>query len=279
MRFRRFPPTSPTRRCLEDAAFVPRRMTARWRPLPGFLVIGAQRAGTTSLFQCLGRHPELSAAPIKEVHYFDAHYHRGLDWYRAHFPLGRRGIAGEATPYYLFHPAVPWRVRAALPDVRLIAILRNPVERALSHYRHEVRLGFEDAATSSEAVEFEEARLGGETDRLLTDSRALGYSHNHHSYLSRGEYARQLQAWYEHFPREQLLVMSSERLFADPAGELERVMSFLGVAQCDLGAPPHLNAAPGDPADDALRARLKEHFRPHNRELFELLREDLGWGK
>src|SRR3954447_18625468 len=107
-----------------------RRPTARWRMVPDFLIIGAQRAGTTSLFHYLQRHPSVMQSSIKEVHYFDGSYNRGRRWYLSHFPLRRATsggrITGEATPYYLFHPTVPTRVAVDFPDVKLIAILRDP---------------------------------------------------------------------------------------------------------------------------------------------------------
>ena len=278
MRRRRFPPASAVRGLLGDLALLPRLWTAVRRPLPDFLVIGAQRAGTTSLFRCLQRHPQIQGAPIKEVHYFDAHEEHGEDWYRAHFPVRRAGcVVGEATPYYLFHPRCPGAVHGMVPEVRLIAILRNPVDRTVSQFRHEVRLGFEDAIDLAAAIEREPARLAGEEQRLRRDPNYFSETHNHASYLGRGEYARQLRAWYELFPREQLLVLTSERLFSDPAGELARAQEHLGLPVRDLGELPHFNRTRQAGLDADLHARLVEHFRPFNNELYELLGEDLGW--
>src|SRR5215470_4416040 len=137
-----------------------RRTLGRWtssgRMLPTFLIIGAQRCGTTSLFKAIAEHPAVVPPTFhKGVHYFDINYPRGIDWYQGHFPTrfaGRRATAGldvppatgESSPYYLHHPAAPARIAAALPDVKLIALLRDPVERAFSAYKHEVARGFED---------------------------------------------------------------------------------------------------------------------------------------
>ncbi|MGH3138604.1 MAG: sulfotransferase, partial [Gaiellales bacterium] len=138
------------------AAFVGARMVnAGSRPLPDFLIIGAQRCGTTSLYRYLEKHPQvIGAAPSKGVHYFDVHHERSLRWYRAHFPTRRRrdragggAVTGEASPYYVFHPHGPDRVRAAVPNVRLILMLRDPVIRAFSQYQQEYARGFEDAET------------------------------------------------------------------------------------------------------------------------------------
>ena len=140
---------------LKTAVFTYRRMSSGVRPLPDFLVIGAARSGTTSLYRYLERHPAIAAASMKEIHYFSIDHWRGVEWYRAHFPTAMtrkivtwRGDArcqtGEATPYYLFHPLAPERIADALPDIRLVILLRNPIDRAFSHYLHEVALGIEE---------------------------------------------------------------------------------------------------------------------------------------
>src|SRR6266540_2331415 len=123
------------------------RATSGARMLPGFLVIGTKRGGSTSLYEYLIRHPDVAGCLLtKGSHYFDVNFGRGWSWFRAAFPLagGRRTIAGEASPYYMFHPLAPQRIAAALPEVRLIAVLRDPVERAWSHYRYERHRGYED---------------------------------------------------------------------------------------------------------------------------------------
>ena len=116
------------------------RLHDRPGPLPGFLIIGAQKSGTTTLFAMLGTHPQLTRPTDKEVHYFSLHYERGEAWYRRHF---KGEIAFEASPYYIFHPAAPERIRATIPNAKLIAILRDPVQRSISHYFHSVLKGHE----------------------------------------------------------------------------------------------------------------------------------------
>ncbi|MBU0638918.1 MAG: sulfotransferase domain-containing protein, partial [Planctomycetes bacterium] len=144
--------------------------------MPDLLIIGAQKAGTTSLHRYLCRHPNVLGPWSKEVHYFDIQYDKGTTWYRTHFPSwpykclkdirrGRRSLAFETSPYYLFHPCVPERVHKLLPNVKLIAILRDPVGRAYSHYHHELRLGYETLPLE-EALAKEEERLAGEADKI-----------------------------------------------------------------------------------------------------------------
>jgi Sulfotransferase domain len=248
------------------------------RLLPGFLIVGAQKAGTTSLHAYLSEHPSVLSPATKEVHFFDHDFHRGLSWYRAHFERSTRPgrLGGESTPYYLFHPLVPGRVAEALPDCRLIVVLRNPVDRAFSHHNHERALGFEDL-DFERAIAAEPGRLAGEEERLAADGRYRSFAHQHHSYLGRGRYAEQLERWLERFDRDRLLVLSAEDLFAEPARIVSEAQEFLGlapVAAADLSAR---NARAYAPIADDLRARLREEFEPHNRRLYEMVGRDFGW--
>jgi hypothetical protein len=265
-----------------EPGFV-RTLTSAWRPLPDFLVIGAQRSGTTSLYRYLGRHPQIEWARIKEVHYFDRAFARGTGWYRAQFrlSLGRRTwLAGDASPYYMVHPLVPARAAALVPQARLIATLRNPVDRAYSHYQHVVARGHTDLSFE-DALDLERQIAAGELRRLAAEPTYRSRLHEWHSYVGRGQYAEQLERWLEHFPRDRLHVVVSEQLFADPNAILAGVAEFLGV-------PPHVVASPEQlvkrgtypsPMSSATRQRLVEHFRPHNRRLEELLGLDVGWDR
>ena len=165
-----------------------RLATAGARRLPDFLVIGAQRAGSTSLFAQLCAHSGVAAPSHKEIHYLDLQSFRSLRWYRSHFPptaAARGRITGEASPYYLFHPAVPARVAAELPGVLLVALLRDPVPRAYSQYQLSVRDGHEQLGFE-EALRAEPDRLAGEEARLLSDRAYRADAHRHQSYAARG---------------------------------------------------------------------------------------------
>src|SRR6266540_3594706 len=160
-----------------------RQLTSGFRGLPSVLIIGAQRSGTTSLFNYLTQHPDVLPPLGKEIHYFDFHYARGVDYYRGRFPYSHRlrngALTLDATPYYLMHPLVPQRAARLLPDVKLIAVLRNPISRALSHYQHEVR-GGREPLSFVEALDKEAERLAGEEERLREEPGY--YSWNHHRY-------------------------------------------------------------------------------------------------
>ncbi|WP_432478375.1 sulfotransferase domain-containing protein [Nocardioides sp. GXQ0305] len=216
-----------------------RRPTAGLRALPDFLVIGTMRGGSSSLFRWLCAHPDVARPLRKEIEYFNVHHDRGEGWYRQHFPLRARGALGrarhhplqtfEATPCYLFHPEVPRRAAALLPDARLVALLRDPVERAYSHYRHMRQLGFEKLSFP-EAVAAEESRLAPELEHMRQDPGYFSRIHARFSYVSRGRYAEQLERWLAHYPRSQLLVVESRDLYTSPAECLTGITRFLGLS-------------------------------------------------
>ncbi len=259
-----------------------RQMTAPLRGLPSALIIGAQRSGTTSLFNYLVQHPDVREPLGKEIHYFDFHYSRGLSYYRGRFPyshqLRRGALTLDATPYYLAHPLAPERAARLLPQVKLIAVLRNPVDRALSHYQHEVR-GGRETLSFTEAIDQEAERLAGEEERLQNEPDYYSWNHHRYSYVRRGLYMQQLQRWLQYFPRPQLLVLQSEALFRDPPAAMAAVHRFLGLADHRLDRYDdrfqrgnYQRAMP-----EELKTRLTAYFEPHNRELFQWLDEEFDW--
>jgi hypothetical protein len=268
---------APLRRLRADL----HQLTGSLRGLPSVLIIGAQKSGTTSLFNYLVRHPDVLAPFGKEIHYFDLHFDRGVRWYRGHFPYSRRlsdgAITLDASPYYLVHPQVPRRAFALLPEVRLIALLRNPVDRAFSHYQHEVR-GGRESLSFADALDREPERLAGEEERLGSDPGYYSYNHHRYSYTLRGRYVDQLRRWTEHFPRSQLLVIQSERFFRDPAGVTAEVHRFLGLRPHRLERyQPFLQGNYGREMAPELRNRLAAHFAPYNAELFRWLGAEYDW--
>jgi Sulfotransferase domain len=268
----------------------PRLATSRWRTLPDFVIIGGQRCGTTSLYWYLMEHPLCIRAFEKEVHFFDNNYGKGLDWYRANFPMHgyvslveklKRAqlLSGEASPLYMFHPLAPKRVAEHLPQAKLIALLRNPVDRAYSHFQHEVRLGSETLGFE-QALDAEEERLQGERDRILEDQGYPGYNYAHYSYATRGIYIDQLLNWLQYFPREQLKVIRSEDLYAEPERVLPEVQRFLGLPIRQSKNYKTYNKGHYDEGIEARAGKkLGDFFASHNQELYRLLGWDLGWDR
>jgi hypothetical protein len=251
--------------------------------LPDFLIIGAQKGGTTFLYNVLRRHPYFKAAVKKEIHFFDTpKFGRGVDWYRTNFPQGqhwngRRVITGEASPYYLFYPRAARRVAETIPQAKLIALLRNPVDRAYSDYQHKFRQGYETLGFD-EALSLEEDRLRGEKEKILADESYRSINYRRYSYLSRGIYVDQLMEWHTYFDPEQLLILKSEEFFSRPSETVELVVRFLGLPERDVEISGGRN--PGDysePMDSETRRWLKEYYEPHNTRLYEYLNVDFGW--
>ena len=278
---------------LEHSATRRVQKTVRWatahrRCLPDFAIIGVQKGGTTSLHNYLLDHPQIRGGfPKKELHFFDLNHARGQRRYRMSFPTrrsrerlesrcGSRLLIGESTPYYFYHPCVPERMASLLPHLKLILLLRNPVDRAISHYFHSVNKGHEHLEIE-EAFEREEERLLGESERLLNDERYRSFKHRHFSYLSRGRYAEQLERWLRYYPPHQLLVIPSERLFEDARSTANVVFRFLGCSPWASDIYPKFNQQAYRIVADHVRAKLENHFEPHNRRLLDLLRVNFGW--
>lgn len=232
---------------------------------PHFLGLGAQKAGTTSLHCWLAQHPQVFLPDCKELHYFSLHFQRGQVWYRHQFSEAVPGqCCGDITPYYLFHPAAPQRIRAHAPQARLVVLLRDPVERALSGLFHGIRLGFEPLAPL-QALEAEAQRLQGAEEALLA-GLSSHQAHQEQSYLSRSRYELQLARYRQWFPAEQMLILRSEDLFAEQsAAALRRILAFLGLDEEVLPLRlPRANAGLGEveQASPELRHWLRQRLQP-----------------
>jgi hypothetical protein len=248
------------------------------RSLPSFVIIGGMKCGTTSLYQYLVQHPGVEQGFREEVHYFDLNYGRGLPWYRAHFP--RKGkdapMAGDDSPYYLYHPLVPRRVATDLPDAKLIVLLRNPVDRAYSHYNHEHRRGRENLPFE-QALDEEARRLEGEEERMEADGSYISFNHQRYSYMARGRYAEQLTRWFDHIPRERFLVLKSEEMFKDPRSTFDRTLEFLDLPPMTLEGFDVFNPGGYPSMDEKTHKRLEDHFQGPNEDLHRLLGRSFDW--
>jgi len=272
---------------VEAARWRARRATSSLRLRPSFLLIGAQKAGTSSLHDYLAEHPAVLCGVPKEIRYFNRFYVYGEGWYRAHFPLvaraavarrrtGARPAVGEGSASYLFHPLVPERVHTYDPTMKLIPVVRDPVDRAYSHYQMEVRWGRE-TLSFEDALAREERELGAELERLRANPLDTSPSWLNCSYVARGRYAEQLERWLELFPREQLLVLTSDELLADPAEIMLRVADFLELPRWQAERYPLRGVREYSPMPPETRERLARVFEPHNRKLEDLLDRKLEW--
>ena len=274
------------RKSADSIYFEYRKATWHARPLPDFIIIGAQKSGTSSIHDYLMQHPQLFTSPFKkEIHFFDSNVHykktnaheKGENWYRAHFPSHReRGVGSktfDVTPTYLFHPLVPGRIFNLIPGVKLIALLRNPSERAISHYFMNQWKNAEHRPML-EAFQQEQARL--ETVNIEMDYGNEIYGE---SYKLGGHYAEQLERYRRFFPANQMLLLGSEEFFKDPYKSLHRVFDFVGV-DADFKVP---NLTPRNVGRNkteiphAVRRYLDEYFKPYNQALYELTGQNFGW--
>lgn len=259
-------------------AFPFARASAPLRLTPNYVIAGAQRAGTTSLYRYLVQHPDVGKVRLgKGVHYFDTNATAPMNWYKAHFPIdpdriplwdGPRTV-GEGSPYYMFHPAVPSRLKSAFPQIKVIVILRDPVERAHSQWAHESARQYETLGFL-EALEAEEGRLQGEETRLVAELGATSFSHQHHSYAARGQYATQVQRLWDTFGQDHVLVLSATSMFADPHTAYSQTLDFLGLRKHTAKYDVH-NARSYPPIDAPALGFLNHNLGDSNERLVTML--------
>lgn len=276
---------STARRVLRAGYTAVSEVTADVRMRPGFIIAGAQRCGTTSLFRMLAKHPDVRPPALtKGIHYFDTaeRYERGARFYGAHFPLAigsrarGRKVTGEASPYYIFHPLAAQRITQELPDARVIVLLRDPVERAFSAHKQETWRGFETLAFE-EALDAEPERLAGEEDRIIADPTYQSFAHQHHAYVGRGRYGPQLRRMADAIGRKNLLILDADRFFGDPRAQWAAVLEHIGVRPMPLDAAVKANARPSSPMAEPTRARLREEFDESDQDLTEFLGHPPSW--
>lgn len=264
-----------------------RRYAGLTRVLPDFLIVGAQKAGTTSLYHYLKQHPQIVSASHKEVHFFDYNFHKGSLLYKSYFPreleieqrkaqLNKKVITGETSPYYLFHPLAPYRIAKLLPEVKIIILLRDPAVRTYSHYQHEVRKGRESLAFE-EALEQEEKRLQGEVEKIVSNRKYCSYNHTCFSYVSRSLYLAQVKVYYKLFKQDNILILSSENFFSNTQQVYEKILDFLGLETASLGNKKAKNVGIYNKSAIPLEKQLRAYFQPHNQKLYEYLQRDFNW--
>ncbi len=265
--------------------------TGPLRTTPDLLIVGGQRCGTSSLYKWLGRHPNVAPSLRKEIEYFSIDYAKGERWYRAHFPLAvRRIVAGwlkrpfvtfEATPDYLFDPRAPQRAHDLVPDAKIIILLREPADRAISHYHHNERLGHEPLDLET-ALRSESERIAGEMERTLAEPDYRAVELRRFSYAGRSRYAEQIARWTERYPADQVLILKSEDLFGDTEATFARILEFLGLPAWQ---PPefrnysYINSLAGTytAPEPAIAEFLAGELGDANAELVRMLGEEFTW--
>lgn len=246
------------------------------KPLnPSFIIIGVQKGGTTSLYRYLQKHPQILPAIKKEIHFWNHHYKRGLDWYLSHFPSLKDSsnfLTGEATPNYIENEEVPGRIFEAFPQMKLIILLRNPIERTVSQYYHWVRLGLEDRSLA-EAISEELELLGTDPETSIDPN----YWQQTHKYIWRGIYVAFLRKWMMYFPSENFLILKSEDLYERPQIILKNVLEFLDLPDFVIDEFKPYNQGYYQPVPPDIRAQLRSFFDSQNKNLEDFLGRKFNW--
>lgn len=249
--------------------FVAGRVLAKvtwWaRPLPDVVMIGAIRGGSTALYANLLQHPDVKGPFRKELHYLNTRWARGERWYRAQFPMvigSRSWQAIEATPAYLAFPDAPARMRETQPDVRLLLTLRDPVDRAVSHWKFRTQRSHETRSL----------------DEVVADEATVTDGDISTQILTHGHYAAHLERWFEVFDQDRFLIVDAADLFTDPESAMNQVYDWLGVSRRPLPPVSVRNASRTDatPTETAV-ASLRDHYRPHDERLVTLLGRSFSW--
>lgn len=270
--------------CRERAA------VATWesRVVPDLVLAGVQRSGTTALFEALYRLPTVERPRRgKGSHYFSYNYHRGWEWFQSQFPTrrwaemvesrhGDRLFCFDACPYYLFHPFAVERMAQALPGIKIMVMLRDPVRRAESHFHHSVSNGHE-TLPFPEALAAEQARLAGEDDRMQEDWTYWSHSHEHHSYVSKGRYADQIERLFRHYPKDQVMIVQSEAFYREPNEVLASVTDWLGLPPVGLDRSDDRNGHEYKQMDREMRDHLIAIYREPNERLYQLIGRRYDW--
>ncbi len=257
--------------------------------LPDFLIIGAQKCGTTSLYDYLVKHSSIYSASVKEVGFFDRYYSNSIKWYRSQFPSVLRKyytkwivrqpfLTGEASTGYILNPHSLKRIKKIIPKAKLILLLRNPVERAYSHYQHTVRIK-KEPLPFEEAVAREDERIGEAWQKMRSDENYYNLDIALYAYLRTGIYIDQLVDLMALFSKNQVLILNSEAFKANPSKIFRQVLNFLEMPVQQLTAFTKQNTGEYLPMNSAFRKELQAYFQPFNQRLYEYLGTDFDWDK
>jgi len=256
---------------------------------PTFLIIGAAKCGTSSLYDYLMQHPSVGSSLTKQIHFFDRYFDRGLDWYKVCFPFiweqfwtekikHKKFTTGEATAHYMTHPLAAKRAHEILPNAKIIVMLRNPIDRAYSHYQMEFehkneKFSFEDA------INDEPERIKGEIEEMLQNENNSGRNYPHRAYIKSGEYLEQMKPWMEFFPKENFKFIKSEEFNKNPSLVYNQVLKFLGLEPFELKKYEKIRKREYEIMKPETRKKLIDYFKPHNQRLYKFLNLEFDWDK
>ncbi len=274
--------------------FFLRRITSNLRTYPDFIIIGSGRAGTTSLYSYLIQHPNIMTSfshreqKVADLHFFEYMISSSTNWYRSHFPTNISKkllqlrtkdsvISGEFTSTYMYHPSVPKRIFDLIPNIKLIVILRNPVDKVYSAFSQQFQ--FKEFTTSfEEYIESELKRI-----KIIENKPDLKtFNEDFESIavpniLRHGIYHTYLKNWLDIFPKKQIYVLDSKDLHDNTQETLDNIFKFLEIQPVNISDTSKINVGNYSKMDKLTRRKLLDFFTPFNDKLNDLLGTKFHW--
>jgi len=264
-------------------------LTGPLHVLPDFLIIGFVKCGTTSMYEYLIKHPDVHRPSGKEIDYFDRFFSRGIKWYKVKFPLNikklfvkkfnkKNFVTGEATPRYVEHPHALKRIKNILPNAKFIVLMRNPIDRAFSHYNMNMTSELE-YLTFEDALKHEKKRIHGRYEKMQRVEGYYSWDYDIFGYLEHGIYVKYLKRWMDVFPREQFLILQTEEFKKNTSDVYNNALQFLNLPENTLKEYTLHKKLENKKRvmKPETRKQLVEYFKPHNEELYKFLGRNFHW--
>jgi len=250
------------------------------RSYPDFIIIGSQKAASSSLHNYLALHSEIKSPPIKETQFFNMNYDRGMVYYKSIFPIKNKSqLTFESTPDYLSHPLAPKLCFEHLPNIKLIVTLRNPVDRAVSHFNFVKGYGGEEIEmTLKKALQLEDERIKWALNNIEDNRYYAAASLARYGYKRNGEYVKHLKEWLKYYPYDNFFFIDFDEIKSNINSALKSIHDFLGLSFEAMSTNMISNKTKSKEKIDFVTFQyLNEYYKEMNSELFDLIKKDLKW--
>ena len=247
---------------------------------PDFIILGTQKGGTTSLYNYLSNHSKICVGSRREIHFFDRNYEKGTYWYKNNFNNENKALLTfECSPDYIHHPFVAERIKLLSPKLKLIVLLRNPVERAISNYKHNIYLGkYRPNTTIEEVIESEMKFINHEKEKMMKNKNYYSRKFKYFSILDRGIYHKQLKIYFDNFDKKQIHILFSEKLFLNTRKELNKLFKFLNLNPEKVPCSTIYNKSKIDmKIKEKTKETIENFFLEHNEKLYKMINTKFRW--
>jgi len=254
-------------------------LTSSFRVLPDFLVIGAKRCGTTSLYEYLGQHPCIKKSSHDHIGFFDDNFHLGIGFYKSFFPTifekkffefkNGKLLTNDVTSSYIQNSQTATKIFQTLPDKKIIVILRNPIDRAYSEYNLDLR--------ANPDIQSFETIIQNEIDNMEDKNDGEVIQNKH--YLKRGIYFDQLKPWFELFPKKNILILSTEKFGEDANNIFNIIFKFLNLENYNIKNSKRMQKGTYTKLNSKTREKLLKFYKLKNNQLYDLINEKFDWDK